>query len=101
DHKRLRLHSELYADGTLAATGECLYLHVDTVSGRTAPLPDDRQERVDAMLAAHAVVTDRVTTPYEGRPAVWDDAAEIQAPLRLHSTNAPPEWMDYNDHMSE
>jgi acyl-CoA thioesterase FadM len=54
DRKRLRLHSELYADGELAATGECLYLHVDTTAGRTAPLPDDRHARVDAMLAAHA-----------------------------------------------
>jgi acyl-CoA thioester hydrolase len=54
DRKRLRLHSELYADGQLAATGECLYLHVDTSAGRTAPLPEDRQARVDAMLAAHA-----------------------------------------------
>jgi acyl-CoA thioester hydrolase len=54
DRKRLRLHSELYADGKLAATGECLYLHVDTTTGRTAPLPDDRQARVHAMLAEHA-----------------------------------------------
>lgn len=54
DHKRLRLHSELYADGVLAATGECLYVHVDTVGGRTAPFPADRQARVDAMRAAHA-----------------------------------------------
>jgi acyl-CoA thioester hydrolase len=53
DHKRLRLHSELHADATLAATGECLYLHVDTAAGRTAPLPADRQAAVDAMLAAH------------------------------------------------
>jgi acyl-CoA thioester hydrolase len=53
DRKRLRMHSELYADGVLAATGETLYLHVDTTAGRTAPLPDDRQTRVDAMLAAH------------------------------------------------
>jgi acyl-CoA thioesterase FadM len=54
DRKRLRLHSELYADGELAATGECLYLHVDITAGRTSPMPDDRQARVDAMLAAHA-----------------------------------------------
>ena len=54
DHKRLRLRSELYADGVLAATGECLYLHVDTAAGRTAPLPEDRRSAVDAMLAAHA-----------------------------------------------
>jgi acyl-CoA thioester hydrolase len=53
DHKRLRLHSELYADEVLAATGECLYLHVDTTAGRTAPLPADRQAGVDALLAAH------------------------------------------------
>jgi acyl-CoA thioester hydrolase len=43
----------------------------------------------------------RVTTPYEGRAAAWDELAPIQAPLRLHRTTAPPEWMDYNDHMSE
>jgi acyl-CoA thioester hydrolase len=54
DTKRMRLHSDLYADGVLAATGESLYLHVDTASGRTTPLPADRQARVDAMLAAHA-----------------------------------------------
>jgi acyl-CoA thioester hydrolase len=53
DQKRLRLHSELYADGVLAATGECLYLHVDTTAGRTAPLPEDRRAAVDALLAAH------------------------------------------------
>jgi carnitine 3-dehydrogenase len=46
-------------------------------------------------------MTDRITTPYEGRPAVWDDAAEIAAPLPLHRATAPPEWMDYNEHMSE
>jgi acyl-CoA thioester hydrolase len=56
DRKRLRLHSELYADGRLAATGECLYLHVDTVAGRSAPLPDDRWARVEAMLEAHAAL---------------------------------------------
>ena len=54
DAKRMRLHSELFADGELAATGESLYLHVDTATGRTAPLPGDRQARVDALLAAHA-----------------------------------------------
>jgi acyl-CoA thioester hydrolase len=54
DRKRLRLYSELHADGALAATGESLYVHVDTDAGRSASLPDDRQARVDAMLAAHA-----------------------------------------------
>ncbi len=46
-------------------------------------------------------MNERITTPYEGRPAVWDGSAAIEAPLRLHRTTAPPEWMDYNDHMSE
>jgi acyl-CoA thioester hydrolase len=47
-------------------------------------------------------MTGRVTTPHEGRgAAAWDDDAPIDAPLRLHETTAPPEWMDYNDHMSE
>jgi acyl-CoA thioester hydrolase len=54
DTKRMRLHSELLADGVLAATGESLYVHVDTAAGRSAPLPEDRQARVDALLAAHA-----------------------------------------------
>jgi carnitine 3-dehydrogenase len=45
---------------------------------------------------------DRITTPNEGRRApAWDDQAPITAPLRLHETTALPEWMDYNDHMSE
>lgn len=44
----------------------------------------------------------RVTTPYEGREhSGWDPAAEIEAPLRLHRTTVPPEWLDYNGHMSE
>jgi acyl-CoA thioester hydrolase len=54
DDKRLRLHSELYADGVLAATAESLYLHVDTTTGRVAPLPADRRARVEAMRAAQA-----------------------------------------------
>jgi acyl-CoA thioester hydrolase len=54
DRKRVRLHSEVFADGVLAATGECLYVHVDTSLGHSAPLPDDRQARVDAMREAHA-----------------------------------------------
>jgi betainyl-CoA thioesterase len=47
-------------------------------------------------------MTDRVTTPYEGREqGPWDPAAEIEAPLRLHRTPVLPEWLDYNGHMSE
>jgi acyl-CoA thioesterase FadM len=54
DAKRLRLHSDLYADHLPVATGESLYLHVDTGAGRSVPLPADRRARVEAMLAAHA-----------------------------------------------
>jgi acyl-CoA thioester hydrolase len=54
DRLRVRLHSELFADGVLAATGECRYVHVDTSLGHSAPLPDDRWARVEAMRAEHA-----------------------------------------------
>jgi acyl-CoA thioester hydrolase len=44
----------------------------------------------------------RITTPREGVPhAGWDDAAPIDAPLRLHQTTVQPAWCDYNGHMSE
>ena len=57
DAKRIRLYTEVTrSDGTLVATGESLYLHVDTVAGRTAPLADDRRDRVDEVLAAHAAL---------------------------------------------
>jgi len=46
--------------------------------------------------------TERVVTPYEGtRHQPWDDDAEIEAPLRLHSTRVLGRWVDYNRHMSE
>jgi acyl-CoA thioester hydrolase len=45
---------------------------------------------------------DRVVTPYEGSGHhSWDDAAAIEAPLRLHHTSVSPAWVDYNGHMSE
>ncbi|HET8599915.1 MAG TPA: thioesterase family protein [Segeticoccus sp.] len=49
------------------------------------------------MGKAHGVVT-----PYEGTGRRdWDETAGIDAPLRLHRTTVPPEWVDYNGHMSE
>jgi acyl-CoA thioesterase FadM len=55
DAKKLRLYTELLReDGRLAATGEFLYLHVDSALGTTTPMPSDRQVRVQAMLSAHA-----------------------------------------------
>src|SRR5215510_1123548 len=45
---------------------------------------------------------DRVVTPYEGSGHhTWDDAASIEAPLRVHHTSVKPSWVDYNGHMSE
>ncbi len=37
------------------------------------------------------------------RPGGWDDpaAAPIPAPLRLYEAAVGPDWVDYNDHMSE
>jgi betainyl-CoA thioesterase len=47
-------------------------------------------------------MSDRIVTPYEGSGHIaWDDAADIDAPLRLHSTDVLAEWVDYNGHMSE
>ena len=55
DAKRLRLYTELaLEDGREVANGDSLYLHVDTSTGRTAPLSADRRARVDEVLAAHA-----------------------------------------------
>jgi acyl-CoA thioesterase FadM len=55
DPKRMRLHTLLSRDdGTPVATGEFFYLHVDESAGGVTPMPDDRWERVDGMLAAHA-----------------------------------------------
>jgi acyl-CoA thioester hydrolase len=53
--KWVHLYTELLRDGSdVAATGESLYLHVDTTRSVTTPLPVDRQHRVQAMVAAHA-----------------------------------------------
>jgi acyl-CoA thioester hydrolase len=52
--KWVHLYTELLRDGSdVAATGESLYLHVDTTRGVTTPLPADRRQRVQAMVAAH------------------------------------------------
>ncbi len=55
DPKRLRVHTALTRrDGTLVATGEHLYLHVDNRTGRVTAMPADRWDAVAALLAAHA-----------------------------------------------
>ncbi|MGA8209573.1 MAG: thioesterase family protein [Nocardioidaceae bacterium] len=44
----LWLWHELHADGRLRATEEVLGVHVDTVAGRSTPLPDDVRVRAEA-----------------------------------------------------
>lgn len=61
DVKRLRVHTALTrVDGTVVATGEHLYLHVDDAAGRVAAMPPERWAAVEAVLHAHAAL---------GRPA--------------------------------
>ena len=55
DRKRMRLHTELTrADGARIATGEHLYLHVDTAAGAVTELPSDRWSAVRVLALAHA-----------------------------------------------
>jgi len=55
DAKRLHVHTALARlDGTLVATGEHLYLHVDDAAGRVTAMPPDRWAAVLALLTAHA-----------------------------------------------
>ena len=55
DARKLHVCTELLDElGQPAATGEFLYLHVDTSTGRVTAMPPDRQAEVGAMLAAHA-----------------------------------------------
>ncbi len=69
DHKRLRVHTALTRrDGTVVATGEHLYLHVDNERGRVMPMPADRWDAVAAALAAHAALA---RPGYLGRGIGW------------------------------
>lgn len=71
DPKRLRLYTELFVDGeTLAASGDCVYVHVDGASGRSAPMPEDRYGRLIQVAAAHAAVP-RPDRLGEGVGARW------------------------------
>jgi acyl-CoA thioester hydrolase len=55
--KTVRLYTELlHEDGSPAATGDSLYVHVDTELGAVTAMPSDRLERIQDMLAAHAAL---------------------------------------------
>jgi acyl-CoA thioesterase FadM len=69
DPKRLRVHTALTRrDGTLVATGEHLYLHVDNRTGRVTAMPADRWNAVAALSAAHAALA---RPEYLGRGIGW------------------------------
>jgi acyl-CoA thioester hydrolase len=54
DAKRIRLHTSLLnGDDVDVATGDSLYLHVDTAAGKVAPFPDDRATVLAAVQQAH------------------------------------------------
>lgn len=58
DAKRFHILHRLTrsADGMLAASGEFLFMHVDTRGPRAAPFPDEVQARLRALQAAHAAL---------------------------------------------
>lgn len=57
DAKRMRVHTALSRDdGALIATGEHLYLHVDSATGKVTEMPPDRWAAVEALLLAHAAL---------------------------------------------
>jgi acyl-CoA thioesterase FadM len=57
DARKMRLHTELVDDQRRpVATGETLYLHVNTRLGRVTPMPADRHRAVEELRAAHAAL---------------------------------------------
>jgi acyl-CoA thioester hydrolase len=68
DAKRIHFFHRMYhaEQGYLAATQECVSLHVDLATRRGAPFPEDRQEFLARVKAAH----DALGTPEEAGRAV-------------------------------
>lgn len=55
DEKRFHTYQEIWhEDGWLAATGEAMGLHIDMSGPKVAPMPDDIQSRLQALLDEHA-----------------------------------------------
>lgn len=55
DAKRMRYFHQMYRgeDAAPVATNECLAVHVDMNSRRSAPYPQATRERIEALLAEH------------------------------------------------
>ena len=66
DAKRLHLFNRMHlaADDTLMATGEHMYLHVDTTAGKAVPAPQEMQDRIAAIARPQASLP---TPPQAGR----------------------------------
>lgn len=58
DNKRLHIFHAMHnaATGELLATGEQMLVHVDLGLGKSKPMPEQLQTRVQAILAAHAAL---------------------------------------------
>jgi len=55
DAKRLGVHTRILgADGEPVATGDTLYLHVDTAAGGVRPFPEDQGAVLAEVRASHA-----------------------------------------------
>ena len=53
--KKVHLYTELFRDDDrLAATGEFLYVHVDTALGSSVPMPSEQRARVQEMASSHS-----------------------------------------------
>ncbi|MEM9097506.1 MAG: thioesterase family protein [Pseudomonadota bacterium] len=58
DHKRIHFFTVMHslATGTEAATYESISMNVDLVARRSAPYPEEANDRVQALAAAHATL---------------------------------------------
>ena len=58
DSKRLHFYQEMFhgTEGWLAATYECLSVHVDMNLRRTAPMPEELMQRLEAVRTAHSAL---------------------------------------------
>jgi carnitine 3-dehydrogenase len=56
DEKRLHVWQQIHRgdDGAIVASGEHMYLHVDSKAGRACPAPPEVQAKLDRIVAAHA-----------------------------------------------
>jgi acyl-CoA thioesterase FadM len=56
DSKRVHIFHSMYhgITGELLATGEQMLMHVDMEKGKSCPMPQELQDKLQAILKAHA-----------------------------------------------